>query len=298
MNEPTARELPREIKDSSSILCIYHANCNDGFGAAWCVKQYNSEASFFPAQYGQDPPDVAGRHVIIVDFSYKRPVMERIARDALSVTVLDHHATAESELRPLFESGVISGQFDMSRSGAMMTWDWFFKGRRRPRLLEYIQDRDLWAKSLPKTDEISAWLYSQPYDFDVWNVVVETFDSRFGEYVREGEALLRAQRKRVELALSHAFALHINGQRIPVTHSTDSFSEIARRLAEDAPYGACFFLANKGEDVVFSLRSSPDGADVSKVAAQFGGGGHKHAAGFKMPINQFALHISKDKETQ
>ncbi len=32
----------------------------------------------------------------------------------------------------------------------------------------------------------------------------------------------------------------------------------------------------------FSLRSEEGGQDVSEIAAMFGGGGHKHAAGFKL----------------
>lgn len=35
--------------------------------------------------------------------------------------------------------------------------------------------------------------------------------------------------------------------------------------------------------VLYSLRSPPDGADVGAIAKTFGGGGHRHAAGFTSP---------------
>ena len=38
-------------------LCIYHANCNDGFGAALAVyssAQWGSKTEFYPAHY--NPP--------------------------------------------------------------------------------------------------------------------------------------------------------------------------------------------------------------------------------------------------
>jgi nanoRNase/pAp phosphatase (c-di-AMP/oligoRNAs hydrolase) len=35
---------------------------------------------------------------------------------------------------------------------------------------------------------------------------------------------------------------------------------------------------------VFSLRSTPEGMDVSEIAKQYGGGGHKHSAGFRIPL--------------
>jgi nanoRNase/pAp phosphatase (c-di-AMP/oligoRNAs hydrolase) len=37
---------------------------------------------------------------------------------------------------------------------------------------------------------------------------------------------------------------------------------------------------------VYSLRSKEGGEDVSIIAAKFGGGGHKHAAGFSVPLIQ------------
>jgi oligoribonuclease NrnB/cAMP/cGMP phosphodiesterase (DHH superfamily) len=61
----------------AKTLCIYH-NDDDGFGAAWVIKRFYGAGEFVPAQYGQEPPDVRGKNVIIVDFSYKRPVMERL----------------------------------------------------------------------------------------------------------------------------------------------------------------------------------------------------------------------------
>ena len=51
-------------------------------------------------------------------------------------------------------------------------------------------------------------------------------------------------------------------------------------MAEGEPFAACYWDTPEGR--VFSLRSSSDGVDVSEIAKQFGGGGHKNAAGFKI----------------
>ena len=105
-------------------LCIYHGGCDDGFAAAWVVHKYHQhrgldDTDYYPAVYNQEPPPVAGKDVVIVDFSYKRSVLERMAQEALSVTVLDHHETAQDELQPLMVPDrikrVIYGQFDMNR---------------------------------------------------------------------------------------------------------------------------------------------------------------------------------------
>ena len=82
----------------TSYLCIYHGNCADGFGAAWAVRAALKDVEFFTGHYGDDPPDVTGRHVIMVDFSYKRPVLDRMAMAARSILILDHHKSAAEDL--------------------------------------------------------------------------------------------------------------------------------------------------------------------------------------------------------
>ena len=80
-------------------LCIYHANCMDGFTAAWVVARKVPGIELVPASYGDAPPDVLGKTVLIVDFSYAKAVLETMAGDARLVVVLDHHKTAEAALR-------------------------------------------------------------------------------------------------------------------------------------------------------------------------------------------------------
>src|SRR5665213_864100 len=154
-------------------LCIYHGNCADGFTAAWAVHKAMGvgDADYHPGVYGQEPPDVTGRDVIMVDFSYKRPVLEAMAAKARSILILDHHKTAAEDLSglgyipvqyddfvetndPAARVGVI---FDMERSGAQVTWD-FFHDAPRPLLVDYVGDRDLWRFAMPKSREVNAYV--------------------------------------------------------------------------------------------------------------------------------------------
>jgi len=45
----------------SKILCIYHGNCADGFGAAWAVRHAlgDRDVEFHAGVYGNPPPDVS-----------------------------------------------------------------------------------------------------------------------------------------------------------------------------------------------------------------------------------------------
>ena len=110
-------------------LCIYHGNCADGFTAAWVVNRFFGivGVEFHPGIYGQKPPDVDGRNVILVDFSYKRPVLDAMLRSgdtaqALTILILDHHKTAAEDL-----AGIASPEngYDARgwRSGGSRRWN-------------------------------------------------------------------------------------------------------------------------------------------------------------------------------
>ena len=61
-------------------IMIYHANCADGFGAAWAAwMRWGDEVEYFPCAYGQEPPDVSGKHVMIGAFSFKRDVLHSLS---------------------------------------------------------------------------------------------------------------------------------------------------------------------------------------------------------------------------
>ena len=169
-------------------LCIYHGNCADGFGAAWAVRKALGDIDFHPGVYQDPPPDVTGRDVLMVDFSYKRPVLEEMIQKARTILILDHHKTAAEDLAglpppldgPYDASGMyewakqcngppLHALFDMERSGAGITWDYFFPDTPRPRLIDHIEDRDLWRFNLPGTRQIQAAVFSYPYDFEVWD---------------------------------------------------------------------------------------------------------------------------------
>jgi len=59
-------------------------------------------------------------------------------------------------------------------------------------------------------------------------------------------------------------------------------SDVAGELSEGYPFAAVFWVSQS--EKTYSLRSRENGIDVSEIAKKYGGGGHKHAAGFKIPI--------------
>lgn len=253
-------------------LVIYHGNCIDGFTAAWALwTRFGDEAEYMPAHYGLEPPDVRGRDVYMVDFSYPREQLLRMYDLADSLLVLDHHKTAQDDL-----NGLAFAQFDMDRSGAGMAWDWAFPDTRRPWLVNYVEDRDLWRFRLESSKAINAYVSTVPQTFADWDRV-----ARHGaiEAVSRGSSVLAYIDRYVREMSEQANETSWDSHPIPIVNAPYiNTSELVGSLAEGKLFAIGWFQRGDGK-YQYSLRSRGE-FDVSEVAKQHGGGGHKNAAGF------------------
>lgn len=256
-----------------NTLIIHHANCWDGFCAAWIMSREQS-GTLYAAHYGTEPPNVKGMRVLMVDFAYPRDVLLRMAEEASEIVVLDHHKTAQDAL-----AGLPFCTFDMSKSGGRLAWEYCRGDDPSPWLVDYTEDRDLWRHALPHSREINAALRSYPLSLDLWDEF--SLDPELpARFVAEGSAIRRREQQIVEDHVRNAREIEMAGHRILAVNATVLFSDIAGDLARDRPFGACYFDRADGKRQ-WSLRSREGGVDVSAIAKAMGGGGHPAAAGFE-----------------
>ncbi len=264
------------------IRVWYHANCLDGFGAAYALWQSHRESfltgpiEFAPVNYGDPVPFTNPRDdVWIVDFSWPRGEMEKLA-ERLSeggiLKVIDHHKAAASELE-----GLPFSTFDMEKSGAVLTWETVFPGRDVPMLLRYIQDADLYRFDLDGSREFRQGLWCEPRDFEHWDgLAAAGMDSVFDS----GLAILRHVELEVQRISAKASSRVVGGFRVLVANSDGMASTLGHELAKRSESGVAVVWHLDGETYRCELRSTEDGPDVSAIAEIYGGGGHAHAAGF------------------
>lgn len=266
-------------------IVIYHANCVDGFGGAWCFwkfgKMNSIDFEFYPGKYQKAPPDVTGREVYLVDFSYKRPVMEEILKQAAHVTIIDHHKSAIEDLKDLEAPNFVK-YFSSIRSGATLAWDFLYPTRPRPPLLEHIEDRDLWKFGLPFTREIQAALFAEDQDFEIWDEIISNGKPALIKLTAAGMAINKKHSKDVKTLIEVCTRpMIIGGYEVPAASIPFMFvSDAGHMMAKGHPFAACYYDTCNHRD--FSLRSDSNGIDVSVIAAMYGGGGHFHASGFKV----------------
>jgi oligoribonuclease NrnB/cAMP/cGMP phosphodiesterase (DHH superfamily) len=292
-------------------ICLHHFPCDDGFAAAWVVNRKWPGVVLKGTNYGQPFPevDIDGKNLLIADFSYKPDELAKLSARAKSVVILDHHKTADTDLRDVKRMvGVncenveaafagmpgpgtnVLAEFDMARSGASLAWQFCFPGEKMPELIRYVEDRDLWLMKLEHSRSLSLLLQSYPYDLGVWNELMLAFDDVDGARARvltEARAIERFfDRRLAELIPTAVFKQIGKWKGIPVAYAPYAFaSDLANALLKahpEAPFAAVVVEAYGSR--TWSLRSEDSRQDVSEVAKAFGGGGHRNAAGFRVPV--------------
>ena len=61
-------------------------------------------------------------------------------------------------------------------------------------------------------------------------------------------------------------------------------SEIGAALSPKCDFAVIWFYDHDTRQVKVSLRAHHEDSDVSEIAKKYGGGGHRKAAGFNLPV--------------
>ena len=221
-------------------LCIYHHGCADGVAGAWAIREAfrerQYEIEFHPGIYGEAPPDVTNRDVIIVDFSYKRDVLLQMADQARHILILDHHKTALEDLGEIKTlPASIDLVFDLNRSGAMIAWQQFHPDRHAPLLFDHIQDRDLWRFQLAGTREITAAVYSYELNPETFGELVF---AGCGRLLNEGRPIIRKQQNDIAAIIrTTTRSMNFGAWTVPAANVPWMYaSDVAGELAKGQPF--------------------------------------------------------------
>lgn len=183
-----------------------------------------------------------------------------------------------------------------------------------PLWLRYVDDYDRWIKAIPETDNFINGL-------ETYNTKLTVYDKRLGrkdinsiwinidmldddyteEFVKEGKTINRYLTNRYRRELGHAFEVtipaHLSPTKKPVTilcknahHNSMNF------LKKIKDYEAVSIFYFNGTHWVHSVYADKETSefDCAAFCEQFGGGGHKGAAGFHRIKEQGPLWIAKN----
>jgi len=270
--------------DDKKILVLYHADCMDGYAAAWSAwKQFANAARYQAVRHYTPLPDFAdGTTIYIVDFCYPMDILVSAAQRASKVVVLDHHISAQKDYEAYRQHSSIPSNLEINfvqnHSGCMIVWQYFHGDAEPPMLLKHIEDHDLWRHQLPKTEEISKALYLRlPVNFAAFEKLnLHTLKT-------EGILLQKQQQLNISRLMKARHRVRLNDFSGLAVNAPAMFSsDLGHALADKSgTFGLSYFYHGKRQQYECSLRSIGD-FDVSVIAHSFGGGGHKNAAGFSV----------------
>jgi nanoRNase/pAp phosphatase (c-di-AMP/oligoRNAs hydrolase) len=123
---------------------------------------------------------------------------------------------------------------------------------------------------------------TQPYTVEAWD---DLANIKIEEAVTYGTGALRQIEYYVKNVVKNRQLGTIDGLTAGIANAQYiSCSEIGHELANESQVGITWF--ERGDGVIqFSLRSVGD-IDVSAIAKRRNGGGHLHAAGFQLPLQE------------
>lgn len=267
------------------IVVIYHAQCQDGFGAAYSAwKKFGDSARYVPLTTQSELPEgLTDKILYIVDYSFDLDTLTILRSTNQTVVVIDHHQTAAAAVTAFTEN-----VFDLNHSGAVLTWQYFFPDLPVPTLLLYIEDTDLWRFSLPHHRAIGAMLALEPRTFERFDELVTALDNDtfLTDYIHKGALVARAGDSLVAELLTYRERVLFEGHEVyAVNIGRPHRSIVGHHLAKlnkaegGVPLGIVYYR-NRGA-VHISLRSEDD-IDVGAIAERYGAGGHKHAASIRV----------------
>jgi len=308
------------LAPASVDVVLFHGGCPDGFTAAYYAWTVLGDAATYvgighgtPEEKEEAAGDLAGKNVVVLDFSFDAATTARQLAAAAGYAVLDHHKTAEANLASLPAPNKI---FEMGMSGATLAHNFFFPPPAAgaadssadgvPLLARYVEDKDIWRWAHHSSKEFAAaFLLAVEVprpgpvgaaDFAKLHALATGGGAALQRLLAQGSVLLRYQESLVK---QHAKRAAKTGTRrlrafpalrCAVVNATVLASEIGNRCASGEVEGAQFALIYStvphSGSVSLSLRScfgTQEGqADVSKIAQHFGGGGHACASGCRI----------------
>ena len=265
------------------IVVFYHSNCTDGFTGAWAAwKKFGDTADYVAWGHQTPLPPLKGKELYFIDICPREDEVKRLLAANRRVTAIDHHITAETAVKMTDRYS-----YALEHSGAMLAWLYFHPGKKAPKLLRYVEDHDLFLKKMPHTDAVHAYLDLFNFEFRRWSRFAREFEKKSFEkkHVAIGKLILEHEQKLVERIVSTtAVPVEFFGIRTLAVNSPTLGSEIAFALYSKKPPMGIVWYERDGQ-IKVSLRSNGT-VNVAKFAEKFGGGGHKAAAGFAVPVNK------------
>ena len=301
---------------------IFHNQDLDGWMSAAIVKHWFNQQEvpnkkdepintidFIGYNYGQPIPDLSNfDKVIMCDISFPKKEMSKLWYDLSKKLIwIDHHISAINDNNDLVYDGLRDTKF----AACELTWKYFFPNEPMPEIVRLLGRYDCFGhKGTDEEQKVLEFQYGarqciSNYDEAYAHLIDEGMDYKNPE-VNTLNIILDKGKSIYQYLCIEAKQVYKNGFEVLLNDSFNvgaqiqsnlrKFIAINRERFNPINFGidyhkdgydgaACFHYANGMYN--FSLYNDNGLVDCSQIAKQYGGGGHKGAAGFKLTTEQF-----------
>ena len=270
-------------------MIIYHHDDLDGITSAAIINytMRDKNAKYYAINYGDtwDHNEVRNEVVYVVDFSF--PDMQLLKNACKQLIWIDHHKTAMEQQAAAWADESIAGERDLNYAGCELTWRYLHPATLTPKIVQHVGDIDMWEFTLKDTIPIAeaANIELTTYDNPMW---LRLFNPNFQRHqldilLERGKILLTAKDLRINKGFKSGTDIRFKGLKVKIVNATSDMSEIGQKIYESG-YDLAIVWRFIHDKVVVSFRSNR--VAVDKIAQEFGGGGHKYAAGATLTMEQ------------
>ncbi len=270
------------------MLCIFHIADHDGKGSAAIVKDMFPQTELFGLNHDMEIPyELIEQHdkIVICDIALPLDYMFEL-NDKIDLTWIDHHISVINEYESAMADGkhkAIKGIREVGSAALVLTWRYFHPDEKLPEGLRLLGLNDIYdlrdrrVRPFEMAMQING--INKPTD-KIWKQI---FDEQIdiNEMVEKGKAIMSWVRNRnYRLVRSMAFESEYNGLKCICSNMAQGQSEFFDTLDNCRDYDVMvnFFMSKRNLWNITFYTYKQD-VDVSKIAAEFGGGGHAKAAG-------------------
>lgn len=270
------------------MLCIYHIADHDGKGSAAIVKRKFPETELMGLNHDMDIPyeEIEKQDkIVICDFALPVKYMLEL-NEKTDLTWIDHHVSVIDEYDELMKTGKykpIKGVRKVGTAALVLTWRYYFPDKPLPEGLKLLGLNDIYdlrdRRVRPFELAIQTYGVNRPTD-KIWQMLMDG-EIDIMQAVEKGTAILTWVRQRnYRLVRSMAFESEYKGHKCICSNMAQGQSEFFDSLdnIRDYDFMVNFFM-NKRNLWNLTFYTARDDFDVSKLAEEFGGGGHAKAAG-------------------
>ena len=205
--------------------------------------------------------------------------------EKIDFTWIDHHASVIDQYNAEILKGKkeIKGVRRVGQAAIELCWQYFYPDNPVPLGVELLAKNDLFDLRDPRVRPFEFAMQSFGVNSPDDKIWTDLFENRLNieAMIEEGERILSwINVRNYRLVRSMAFEAEIDGLKCICANMPQGYSSFYDSLENREYYDVMInFYMNRKRKWNLSFYSSKKEVDVSRLAAKFGGGGHRGAAG-------------------